>query len=88
MRHRSGQPGGPRSASGDPVILLIAPLVDTWLDNQVAELTQNGSRVEVIVPDENSLTAFGVDPLDPATRTPAARAGRVQGQRAAITIAE
>jgi NTE family protein len=52
------------------------------------ELTQNNSRVEVIIPDENSLTAFGLDPLDPDTRTPAARAGRAQGHQAAITIAE
>lgn len=86
--------GGVRStanvdlAIGYPVVLLLAPLVDSWLDSQVTELTQNSSRVEVIVPDDNSLTAFGLDPLDPGTRGPAARAGRAQGHQAAVTIAE
>jgi NTE family protein len=78
-------------AVGYPVVLVFAPLVDSWLDSQVTELTQNSSQVEVIVPDENSLTAFGLTPLDPDTRTPAARAGRAgraQGHQAAITIAE
>jgi NTE family protein len=86
--------GGVRSATnvdlaaGYPLVLLLAPLADLSLHSQVTELTQNGSQVEVLVPDENSLTAFGVNPLDPVTRTPAARAGRTQGQQAATTIAE
>jgi NTE family protein len=75
-------------AGGYNVVLLLAPLVDPDLNSQVAKLIQNGSRVEVLVPDKNSLTAFGVDPLDPDTRTPAACAGRAQGQQAAITTAE
>lgn len=86
--------GGVRSTSnvdlavGYPVVLVLAPLVDSGLAGQVTELTQNSSRVEVIVLDENSLTTFGRDPLDPDTRAPAARAGRAQGRQAAITIAE
>jgi NTE family protein len=70
-------------AVGYPVVLLLAPLVDSWLDSQLTELTQNNSRVEVILPDENSLTTFGLTPLDPDTRTPA---GRAQGHQTAITI--
>ena len=70
------------------MVLVLPPLVDSWLDSQDTELTQNSSRVEVIVPDENSLTTFGLDPLDPDTRAPAARDGRAQGRQAAITIAE
>jgi len=35
----------------------------------------------VLVADENSLTAFGLDPLDTDTRTPAAHA---QGQQAGM----
>lgn len=86
--------GGVRSttnadlAAGYSVVLVLAPLalVDTQLDSQVAQLVQNGSRVEVLIPDENSLTAFSVDPLDPETRTPAANAGRTQGLQATATI--
>ena len=39
-----------------------------------------GSRVETIVPDTESLAAFGTDLMDPSTRTPAARAGEAQGR--------
>jgi NTE family protein len=36
--------------------------------------------VRVIGPDERSIAAIGANPLDPATRVPAAEAGRAQGQ--------
>ena len=38
--------------------------------------------------DDESLTAFGANPLDPARRVPSARAGREQGRRVAGDIAE
>jgi NTE family protein len=34
----------------------------------------------VITPDTASAAAIGANPLDPATRTPAARAGLAQGR--------
>ena len=37
--------------------------------------------------DDESLTAFGANPLDPACRVPSARAGREQGRRVAGDIA-
>jgi len=72
-------------ASGYQRILILAPLPDPALDEQVAEL-ERSARVEVITPDEASLAAFGTDPLDPAVRTPAAQAGRAQGQRVAAAV--
>jgi len=43
--------------------------------------------VELIVPGEEAVAAFGLNPLDPSTRTPAAEAGLVQGRGAAAVIA-
>lgn len=34
----------------------------------------------VVGPDDASLAAIGTNPLDPATRRPAAEAGRAQGR--------
>lgn len=41
-----------------------------------------------IYADDDSLDAFGSNPLDPACRIPSARAGRAQGRREAREIAE
>ena len=38
--------------------------------------------------DDESLNAFGPNPLDPACREPSARAGRAQGRRVAAGVAE
>jgi NTE family protein len=46
-----------------------------------------GSAYAVFADDE-SLAAFGANPLDPACRTPAALAGREQGRRVATEIAD
>ncbi|HEY0575551.1 MAG TPA: patatin-like phospholipase family protein [Pseudonocardia sp.] len=64
-------------------VLVIAPLAEPGFADQLAELT---GRVEVVQPDADSLAAFGTEVLDPAVRTPAARAGRAQGRRAAAPI--
>jgi NTE family protein len=74
-------------AAGSARILVIAPLPDPWLEQDVANLISGGSRVGVITPDEASLAAFGTNPLDPSTRTPAAEAGLAQGRKTAPTIA-
>jgi NTE family protein len=64
-------------------VLVIAPLAEPDFADRLAQLT---GRVEVVQPDADSLAAFGTEVLDPAVRTPAARAGRAQGRRAAAQI--
>ena len=46
----------------------------------LAGLKDGGATVTVISPDEASLAAIGTNALDPATRVPAATAGRAQGR--------
>jgi NTE family protein len=50
------------------------------LREAVARLRAGGAEVTVIQPDESSRAAIGANPLDPATRRPAAQAGRAQGR--------
>ncbi len=56
------------------------------LASQVEALRKQGSRVEVITPDDDSRAAMGTNQMDPATRTPAARAGFAQGKREATRV--
>jgi NTE family protein len=85
--------GGTRSAvnadlaAGYQRVLILAPMADPPLDEQVAEMLDAGEGVQLIVPDDESTAAFGLNPLDPAVRAPAARAGYAQGQRAAAAAA-
>jgi NTE family protein len=85
--------GGVRSAdnadlaAGAERVLVISPLgVDSPfptpmpLREVLADLKDGGATVTVISPDKASATAIGVNPLDPATRAPAATAGRAQGR--------
>jgi NTE family protein len=85
--------GGVRSmdnadlAEGAPRITVVSPFgMDTQmptpmpLPDVVAKLRGAGAQVTVIEPDDASRAAFGTNPLDPATRQPAATAGRAQGQ--------
>ena len=58
----------------------------TDLASQVEALRKQGSRVEVITPDADSLAAMGTNQMDPATRIPAARAGLAQGKREATCV--
>jgi NTE family protein len=46
----------------------------------VGKLRAGGAEVTVIEPDRVSRQAIGANPLDPATRVPAAGAGRAQGR--------
>ncbi|MGW3354746.1 patatin-like phospholipase family protein [Streptomyces bungoensis] len=86
--------GGVRSATnadyahGADRVLVIAPMGDTEpfpseqpLERVVEELRARGAEVVVVGPDEASRAAMGDNPLDPATRRPAAEAGREQGRR-------
>lgn len=47
---------------------------------QVHELRAGGTRVEPVLPDNDSLDAFGTNLMDLSTRPPAARAGYGQGR--------
>ncbi len=58
----------------------------TDLASQVEALRGQGSRVEVITPDADSLAAMGTNQMDPATRIPAARAGYAQGRQEATRV--
>ncbi len=84
-------------AAGYERVLALSPLggrTRTPLDwgmhlaAQVDELRAGGSRVETIVPDSDSLDAFGNNLMDPATRLPAARAGYDQGRGLAGQLTE
>ncbi|TFV98116.1 patatin-like phospholipase family protein [Leifsonia flava] len=76
-------------ASGYGRVLVLSPLSGRslyppeWgmqLSVQVDELRAGGSRVETVLPDADSLAAFGGNLMDPSTRVPAARAGSEQGR--------
>jgi NTE family protein len=87
--------GGTRSvvnadlAAGYQRVLILAPMADPSLDEQVAGLVAAGDevQVQVITPDDESIAAFGLNPLDPAVRAPVARAGYGQGERSAAAVA-
>jgi NTE family protein len=74
-------------AAGYKRVLILAPLPDPALAEQVTQL-EKAARVAVITPDGASIAAFGLDPLDPAVRTPSAHAGYAQGERVAESIKE
>ncbi len=53
-----------------------------------AEIDGFGGAAFAIFADDESLAAFGPNPLDPRCRAPSARAGRAQGRRVAATVAQ
>jgi NTE family protein len=74
-------------ASGHARIVVLSPLgpdspfpTPMPLRTVAARLRSEGSAVTVIAPDEASVAAIGTNPLNPATRIPAAEAGRDQGR--------
>ncbi|HEX3713055.1 MAG TPA: patatin-like phospholipase family protein [Trebonia sp.] len=84
--------GGVRSAdnadlaAGAARVIVISPLgLDSPLPAMlplraaVTSLTNQGAVVTVVSPDAASAAAIGANALDPATRGPAAAAGRAQG---------
>jgi len=90
--------GGVRSSANadlaagcDPVVVLspAAPdapsLGSSTLGDEVASLAP--ADVVVVSADPASVASFGLNPLDPATRSPSAAAGRAQGRREAARLA-
>jgi NTE family protein len=84
-------------AAGYGRVLVLSPLGGRtrhpldWgmqLAAQVDELRAGGSRVETILPDSDSLNAFGTNLMDLSTRLPAARAGYEQGRALAEQLTE
>ncbi|MGP8303446.1 patatin-like phospholipase family protein [Streptomyces inhibens] len=69
------------------VVQVMAVLGNTDLDDQVAALRAQGSKVSVIRPDDAAASSIGPNLLDPAVREAAARAGHDQGLRAAPAVA-
>ena len=91
--------GGVRSpenidlAAGHATVLVISPVGAAYpttpprdLDADVDSLRATGAQVMLVVPDAASRTAISNNLLDPATRRPAAEAGRMQGRAAANAI--
>ena len=85
--------GGVRSAdnadlaAGAGRVTVISPLglnsplgTGTPLREVLAGLKDGGAAVTLLSPDEAATEAIGANPLDPATRVPAATAGRAQGR--------
>jgi NTE family protein len=84
-------------AAGYGRVLVLSPLGGRtrapldWgmhLAAQADELRARDSRVETILPDSNSRTAFGVNMMDLSTRPPAAQAGYNQAQALADQLIE
>lgn len=81
-------------AEGSAAVLVLSPtggapgspLGGERLAADIARLEGQGTKVAFIAADAASLAAMAPHALDPATRTPAAKAGRAQG-RAAVTEA-
>ncbi|MBL1084047.1 patatin-like phospholipase family protein [Streptomyces actinomycinicus] len=78
-------------AAGAGRVLVLSPMGGTEpfpseqpLERSVEELRAQGAEVAVVVPDEASAAAIGDNALDPATRRPAAEAGRAQGRTLAL----
>ena len=89
-RYMDGGIGSPTNADlagGHERVVIVAPsgaqAAFLGLDDEIAGLRSGGSLVELIVPDADSMEAFGTNVLDPATRAPSARAGLAQGTAAA-----
>jgi NTE family protein len=90
--------GGMRSATNADLangynrILILNPLGEganyfgIGPAGEAAALKRAGSQVLVIEPDAASISAIGMNPLDPATRKPSALAGRNQGREIAASV--
>jgi NTE family protein len=93
--------GGVRSidnadlAAGYARIVVVSPMgYDSPMPSPMAlravvgQLREGGSDVTVISPDQASVAAIGDNALDPATRVPAAEAGRAQGRGGLAGLAQ
>lgn len=73
-------------AAGAQRAIIISPVGSMGpskaiLDADIAMLRSRGAKVVLIGPDDASVASGGGNLLDPATRKPAADAGRAQGRR-------
>ncbi|MBQ0987377.1 patatin-like phospholipase family protein [Streptomyces sp. F63] len=89
--------GGVRSSANADVadgcrrVLVLAPMAGgggpvPTVRAQAERLAAGGARVELITPDRAARAAFGRNPLDPARRAAAARAGRAQAAAHATAV--
>jgi NTE family protein len=65
----------------------IADVFRKRFDEELKALSDSGSQVEVIVPDEGSSAAFGLNLMDASRRQPSAQAGLLQGRTEATRLA-
>lgn len=76
-------------AAGFSEVLVVAPMPGrtfaSGLEDELAALPDR-TRTHAIVPDEPSLVAFGLNPLDPSRRRPSAEAGRAVGRVEAARV--
>ena len=70
-------------ASTDPA---MAAQFQKVLDRELTTLRESGAKVELIVPDTASVTAFGINLMDPRRRPGAAKAGLAQGNAQAAKL--
>lgn len=84
-------------AAGSRAVLILSPMgmaqdggpgLNPALAKDVARLEAEGASVLVITADEASLATMAAGALDPATREPAAKAGRKQGRNVAAQVAD
>jgi NTE family protein len=74
----------------DTVVVLVPAGIDApspFGDAPVAEVSSFPGAAFAVFADDDSLTAFGPNALDPACRVGSAKAGREQGRREAAAIA-
>lgn len=81
--------GGTRSltnldlASGHDDVVALVPLPGlgaAQLEREAEDVRRGGARVRLVVADDDAVAGMGPNPLDPASRRPAAEAGRRQGR--------
>jgi len=79
-------------AQGYPLVIILAPMAGIAagrgaLYAEIAALQADGSRVIALWPDAVAVAAIGPNPLDPARRVAAAKAGHAQAASAASALA-
>lgn len=74
----------------DEVVVLVPQGESTPspFGNAAEDVAAFGAKAFAVFADDESLAAFGRNPLDPACRLPSAEAGRRQGRQAAAAVAE
>lgn len=75
----------------DSAVALVPSAADSpspWGTGPAAEIGGFAGATLGVFADSESLAAYGSNPLDPACREPAARAGRAQGRREARRVVE